>query len=105
MDSFPVNKRRSRLCGDCKDHRKGYHLLRKYGLSLLEYDKMLKAQDSRCAICRTDTPGRYDRFVVDHCHETEEVRGLLCHSCNLGLGKFKDDIGLLKAAAEYLKGV
>lgn len=104
---FPVRVRRSRLCEDCSGEApyRRWHLKTRYGMQPYEYRVMLKAQDSRCAICRTDDPGRYDRFVVDHCHETGEIRGLLCHSCNLGLGKFKDDTVLLEAAVVYLKGV
>jgi hypothetical protein len=51
-----------------------------------------------CAICNVAT----DKLVVDHCHKTNKVRGVLCSSCNLGLGKFKDSLELLEAAMLYL---
>jgi hypothetical protein len=51
-----------------------------------------------CAICNTPT----SKLVVDHCHKTNRVRGVLCNSCNLGLGKFKDSPELLEAAMLYL---
>ena len=41
-------------------------------------------------------------FAVDHCHETNQIRGLLCSSCNIGLGQFQDSIKLLSKAIDYL---
>ena len=61
------------------------------------------AQNGMCAICFSDLkllPERYKH--VDHNHTTGKVRGWLCHRCNLGLGKFKDDPALLRAALNYL---
>ena len=56
---------------------------RVYGITLEQYDEMLTTQDSKCAICKTDEPGRGDEFFhVDHDHETAIVRGLLCNRCN-----------------------
>lgn len=77
--------------------------LRRYGLTVEDYEAMLAAQGGRCAICREapDSRRRHD-LAVDHCHETELVRGLLCHRCNVGLGHFNDRPNLLRAAAEYL---
>ena len=43
-------------------------------------------------------------MVIDHNHETNIVRGLLCHNCNVGLGHFKDSVGYLKEAINYLEG-
>lgn len=60
-------------------------LRKRYGLSMDDYERMLVAQDRRCAICKTDSPARRVRryFSVDHCHVTKKVRGLLCHRCNI----------------------
>ncbi len=78
--------------------------LKLLGITEAEYNAMLTAQDHRCAICRTDKPWtRSGVWAVDHDHATGKVRGLLCHSCNLGLGKFNDDIETLLAAAEYVQ--
>jgi hypothetical protein len=63
---------------------------------------MLEAQGGRCAICRSDKPGGRGRFAVDHCHSSGRVRGLLCVACNAGLGQFRDDPDLLRAAVAYL---
>ena len=77
-----------------------------YNLSQEAYDAMLKAQGGRCAVCGTTEVGskskNHQGFFVDHCHETGQVRGLLCHSCNVGLGNFQDNIGKLEAAIRYL---
>jgi hypothetical protein len=81
--------------------------LRKYGLELEDYDRMLKAQGGVCAICKCEESGHNmtDDFCIDHNHETNKVRGLLCSSCNLMLGKAKADKGnkLLLGALFYLK--
>lgn len=76
----------------------------KYGITLDEYDAMLDSQNGHCAICPATDPGRKGRsfLYVDHCHETGEVRGLLCGNCNDGLGRFRDDPALLRGAIAYL---
>lgn len=74
-----------------------------YGLTLEAYNAMLKEQGGVCAICGKDTPtATKKRLHIDHCHEINEVRGLLCHHCNVGLGAFKDDPELLRRAIAYL---
>lgn len=75
----------------------------KYQLSLGEYNRMLATQNGLCAICETDRPGGRGGFHVDHCHSTGRIRGLLCNSCNTGLGKFSDNQTLLQRAINYLK--
>lgn len=80
--------------------------LKKYDMTVAEYDAMLAAQGGGCAICgSTDPKGRAGSryFHVDHCHSTGQVRGLLCAPCNLGLGAFRDQPDLLISAIDYLK--
>lgn len=69
------------------------------------YDQLLAKQGGKCAICGEEANG--NRLAVDHNHETGEIRGLLCHQCNTGLGSFRDNPQLLKQAIAYLgeKGV
>lgn len=74
-----------------------------YGLTELDYARMLVAQDGKCAICGADKPGgRFKHFLVDHNHVSRQVRGLLCDKCNRGLGYFRDNPEFLKAAVVYL---
>ena len=71
-----------------------------------DYDSMLESQNGVCKICNSSETGRGDQwFVVDHCHKTNKIRGLLCNTCNRALGLFKDDISYLEQAIHYLKNV
>lgn len=75
-----------------------------YGMSWDEFVALLAAQGDGCAICATADPGRgHDSFSVDHDHATGKVRGLLCHSCNVGIGYLADDPARLRAAAAYIE--
>jgi hypothetical protein len=67
-----------------------------------QYDEMLEAQGGCCALCGSDFPGGRGRFVVDHCHDTGRIRGLLCNLCNVGLGALRDSPQLLQKAIHYL---
>ena len=69
------------------------HLKRKYGITIEEYDEMVKLQNSSCAICGCKEPGgKHDNqhWFVDHDHVTGKVRDLLCFDCNIVLGIIKD---------------
>lgn len=79
------------------------NLLRKYGITLEQFEAMLKDQGNACKICKTSTPGGKGTFHVDHCHKTGVVRGLLCHHCNALLGHAKDQVTILEEAIRYLK--
>jgi hypothetical protein len=75
-----------------------YHLKRRYGITAQDADAMFTSQDGLCAICRAGPAAH-----VDHDHETGAVRALLCFDCNGGLGQFKDDPAVLRAAAGYVE--
>ncbi len=79
-----------------KQARMVSRLKNRYGLSEDQFNKMLEDQDGICVICTKPA------VVVDHDHETNEVRGILCPQCNSGLGFFRDNAVLLNRAAEYL---
>jgi hypothetical protein len=72
-----------------------------YDLTTEEYDSLLEAQEGSCAICTV--PFELTRAHVDHDHTTGHVRGLLCGSCNRGLGLLRDDKHLLARAIVYLE--
>jgi len=84
--------------------------LKKYGLTIADYDRMVIAQGGCCKICRrpprnrkTVTGRKYFQLDVDHCHKTKRVRGLLCYNCNAILGHAKDNLDVLRAAIAYLE--
>jgi hypothetical protein len=78
-------------------------LQREYGISLTEYEQVLKYQNGVCAICsKAPLPGR-PRLSVDHCHTTGQLRGLLCHSCNRAIAVFKDDADRMQKGADYIR--
>lgn len=73
----------------------------RYGITREDYDGMLSSQNYVCAICsKPDNIGWC--LSVDHDHKTGKVRGLLCNSCNHGLGHFRDSPEILIKAANYL---
>jgi len=74
-----------------------------YGITAVEYYELLDRQSGGCAICGVQENKNGSRLAVDHCHETGRVRGILCHDHNTALGKFRDDVRLLKRAISYLE--
>ena len=77
--------------------------MRTYGITESDYDVMYAEQEGCCAICGVHQLDIKQRFCVDHNHDTGKVRALLCDSCNVGLGKFKDNYDNLLRAADYLR--
>lgn len=90
----------SSFCKNCLivDNKRIRTLEMKYGLPEGGYKQLLEKQDGRCAICERSGL----RLHIDHDHDTREVRGLLCSSCNTGIGHLADDLKRLHAAIEYL---
>lgn len=84
-----------------KEHCKNYELLYRYGISLADYNKLFQKQKGKCAICGNPPKGLY--LIIDHISYTKIVRGLLCHSCNVGIGLLQHSISNLRAAVKYLK--
>lgn len=77
--------------------------IRKYNITLDDYNKILFEQGYKCRICNIEAKELKKGLVVDHCHSTGKVRGLLCSKCNMGLGLFEDNPEFLASAEEYLK--
>ncbi len=100
---FPLhNKKKNGLDSWCRKCRGTYRSEIRRGhyrnsISDAELKKWLVDQKS-CMIC-----GKEEKLVVDHDHETGNVRGLLCNHCNRGLGHFRDNIQFLDNAISYLK--
>lgn len=98
----PHNRKRNGLDSWCRQCRRGYRNANcrgKYRASIS--DALLadiKSSVTECVICGTG-----GKLVVDHCHKTGKVRGMLCQPCNLGLGKFRDDPELMEFAAVYVR--
>ena len=84
-----------------------HRLKRKYGLSLDAYEEMLKAQNHVCWVCKKPETmkqhGRLKPLAVDHCHNTEVVRKLLCNRCNRTIGFVDEDISILESMIKYIK--
>jgi predicted nucleic acid-binding Zn ribbon protein len=79
------------------------NLKMRFRLTQEDYTRMLTAQRGKCAICGTSEPGTSGVFAVDHDHRTGRIRGLLCRSCNVGIGNLRDEPTLLQAALKYLE--
>lgn len=86
--------------------RRNARMRYKYGIEPEDYNKMLEEQGGKCAICKGDPVGTHPPYnstlVVDHCHKTNKVRGLLCQKCNKALGLLNDSVEALKIAINYL---
>jgi len=74
-----------------------------YGITIDQYEEMLKKQNFQCAICKIDAITLNRNLDVDHDHLSGTVRGLLCNKCNQGMGLLREDVEILKGALEYLE--
>ena len=90
-----------------QESRRRAHVKHQYGISIEQVNDMRDEQGGCCAICSTPLTnwGHRSGPHIDHCHTTGKVRGLLCASCNLGLGKFRDSTDILERAVSYLRRV
>jgi hypothetical protein len=85
--------------------------LRRYNLTMADFEQLLAEQGGKCAVCRCDEPGGQGKWHVDHDHSCcssrkiscgKCIRGLLCSRCNIGIGNLRDDPAVIRAAADYL---
>lgn len=97
---------KAKATGHLRRWQKG-HNLKRYGVSLEQYEAMFRDQGGVCAICREPETfvraGKVCELAVDHDHATGAVRALLCSACNHALGCVDDDPARLRAAADYLE--
>lgn len=96
-------------CGDicaqrARDRRR---MITKYNIDLEDYEVMVAEHNGFCAICGGEgfelVKGQRLKLVIDHCHDTGVVRGLLCHNCNRGIALLQDSVVNLKSAVRYLE--
>lgn len=105
---FSVRRESGRRRSECNACRSKASAALRYGIAVEEIQKLDEAQHGCCAICGTHKSQiphaafKHNPLVIDHDHETGTVRGLLCPTCNAGLGHFKDNPTLLFKAAAYL---
>lgn len=115
---------RDGLCGYCiacskrcaaerKDKAKVYmaaydaeRQYKRYGITRAEFVALHEQQGGMCRICartiRVNGPAGSDRAVLDHCHVTGRVRGVLCNHCNMAIGLLGESVDNVRRAAEYL---
>jgi len=95
-----------RYCSVCNNLRTNY------GITKPEKDAIVLKQNNKCPICdnqleesklTTKANSNKREGVVDHCHSTGKVRGVLCSKCNRGLGLFEDNLDNLQRAIEYIR--
>ena len=107
-----TKKGRCRLCSQItakaynekykKEHPtywRNLHLKKSFGISIEDQEKQLQEQVGRCAICRRILIEPH----VDHDHETNQLRALLCGSCNRAIGLLQDSVIVVESALAYLK--
>lgn len=92
---YPVNYKKSQT-------RRAWNLNRYYKITINQYDTLWANQDYSCAICHRQRGSNEPPFQVDHCHRTNQIRGILCRNCNVGIGHFRDNALILKNAIKYL---
>lgn len=85
-----------------KEKRRDAYLKRYYGITLAQYNLLLRRQLNRCYICRKEAGRFRSSLAVDHCHATGTVRGLLCPWCNRGLRYYFDNPEYLRRAAKHV---
>lgn len=85
------------------EKQRNYLLKHRYGISQEIYNQMLETQNNCCAICEKKVVGLTYLLHVDHCHDTEKVRGLLCSACNLYVGYVKNNPHAFENGMNYLK--
>ena len=108
LSEFHFRKDNGKHRTDCKSCRNVHEAARRYNITVEDVQNLVAECSNRCMIC--DTPAEEvvhasfstNPLVIDHNHRTGQVRGLLCPTCNAGLGHFKDTPQLLVKAASYL---
>lgn len=91
------------LCQQCQCIDNRVKRLRRYGISVDQYDALLLAQGGCCSCCGAAGSSEARQLSVDHDHETGAIRGIICHSCNVGIGHLGDNADGVRRALRYLE--
>lgn len=102
-----INEKKKQDRKTNKSKYKEHNLMYFFGMTLAEYDMLFEQQNGICAICKNPETschqsGKIKDLAVDHDHKSGKIRGLLCSSCNMGLGKFKENAEYLRGAIAYI---
>ena len=101
-EKYKEYRKKYRNSEKCKKSRRNQLLIKNFGITLEEYNRILILQNSVCAICLLNPEVGVKQLAVDHCHKTGRIRGLLCRFCNQGIGVFREDVGRIARAINYL---
>lgn len=82
--------------------QKNVDLKHNFGITLDDYNEMLKKQDYKCEVCLRHESEFKRKLSVDHNHTTGKIRGLLCSLCNTALGKLKEDKEVINRLLNYI---
>ena len=93
-----------------RERARRWELNKNFGINDLEYQELFNTQNGLCKICNNPEKvltikGNLKKLAVDHCHETGKIRGLLCYTCNVGIGFLRHNSELLRKAAIYCEAV
>lgn len=90
--------RNNKYTADHPNGRRRRTLASKYQITIEDYERQYQYQNGLCAICSDHK----EKLFIDHCHDTNKVRGLICNTCNFGLGHFRDNVKFMENAINYL---
>lgn len=86
-------------CKSCSSiHHREMSYKRLYGITAQQYQDMYESQEGKCSICKN----KFDLLCVDHNHQTNKVRSLLCNDCNYNLGRYKEDKSIFQRFIDYI---
>lgn len=105
LDNLERSRQNSRSYQQRHPNKQKEWQLKKYNLTLIEWDEIYNKQFGGCAICgnKDETKNHYACLSVDHNHKTGKVRGLLCFNCNTAIGKLQENAELFDRAKKYLE--
>ena len=100
---FPMRESPKHEVSGTPEYNRHKQLMTNYGLTHSEYEDMLEGQGGVCACCGKTPDENKRKLAIDHCHQTNEIRGILCNACNSGIGLLGDNIDALRKAVAYLE--